>query len=158
MQLPSCILNHTVLCIYLDFSIYLFICCWRSFPASLTIHWWYFPSPEKTCLRSSFSVNFQVTNSVTVLFSIMLFFHHNSLRIFLKLYRNLLYQLFSFSRFNTPSCCILASISAVDVIILSNYYLKIKSTYLRQSSEWKKVIANEKTDKELVSKIYKQLM
>ena len=28
----------------------------------------------------------------------------------------------------------------------------------RQLSEWKKVIANEATDKELISKIYKQLM
>ena len=28
----------------------------------------------------------------------------------------------------------------------------------RQLSEWKKIIANEATDKELISKIYKQLM
>ena len=28
----------------------------------------------------------------------------------------------------------------------------------RQPSEWEKIIANEKTDKELISKIYKQLM
>ena len=28
----------------------------------------------------------------------------------------------------------------------------------RQSSEWKKIIANEATDKELISKIYNQLM
>ena len=28
----------------------------------------------------------------------------------------------------------------------------------RQSSEWKKIIANEATDKELISKIYKQLL
>ena len=28
----------------------------------------------------------------------------------------------------------------------------------RQSSEWDKIRANEKTDKELISKIYKQLM
>ena len=28
----------------------------------------------------------------------------------------------------------------------------------RQPSEWEKIIANEATDKELVSKIYKQLM
>ena len=27
-----------------------------------------------------------------------------------------------------------------------------------QSSEWEKIIANEATDKELISKIYKQLM
>ena len=157
MHLLSCILNPTVLCIYLDFSIYLFLCCSPSFPASLTSHWWYFPSPEKTCLSSSFNVHFQVTNSVTVLFS-MFFFHHNSLRIFLTLYRILLYQLFSFSRFNPPCYCLLASISAVEVIILSNYYLKINSAFLIQSSEWEKVIANEKTDKELISNIYKQLM
>ena len=28
----------------------------------------------------------------------------------------------------------------------------------RQPSEWKKIIANETTDKELISEIYKQLM
>ena len=28
----------------------------------------------------------------------------------------------------------------------------------RQTSEWEKIIANEVTDKELISKIYKQLM
>ena len=28
----------------------------------------------------------------------------------------------------------------------------------RQASEWEKIIANEGTDKELISKIYKQLM
>jgi len=28
----------------------------------------------------------------------------------------------------------------------------------RQPSEWKKIIANEATDKELISKIYKQLL
>ena len=28
----------------------------------------------------------------------------------------------------------------------------------RQQSEWKKIIANEATDKELISKIYKQFM
>ena len=28
----------------------------------------------------------------------------------------------------------------------------------RQPSEWEKIIANETTDKELISKIYKQLM
>ena len=28
----------------------------------------------------------------------------------------------------------------------------------RQSSQWEKIIANEATDKELISKIYKQLM
>ena len=28
----------------------------------------------------------------------------------------------------------------------------------RQASEWEKIIANEETDKELISKIYKQLL
>ena len=28
----------------------------------------------------------------------------------------------------------------------------------RQPSEWKKIITNEATDKELISKVYKQLM
>ena len=28
----------------------------------------------------------------------------------------------------------------------------------RQTSEWQKIIANEATDKELISKIYKQLL
>ena len=32
------------------------------------------------------------------------------------------------------------------------------STMKRQPSEWEKIIANEATDKELISKIYKQLM
>ena len=33
-----------------------------------------------------------------------------------------------------------------------------RSKVKRQPSEWKKVIANEATDTELISKIYKQLM
>ena len=33
-----------------------------------------------------------------------------------------------------------------------------KSKVKRQPSEWEKIIANETTDKELISKIYKQLM
>ena len=32
------------------------------------------------------------------------------------------------------------------------------SKWKRQPSEWEKIIANETTDKELISKIYKQLM
>ena len=32
------------------------------------------------------------------------------------------------------------------------------SNVKRQSSEWEKIIANEGTDKQLISKIYKQLM
>ena len=35
---------------------------------------------------------------------------------------------------------------------------KTISTMKRQPSEWEKIIANEATDKELISKIYKQLM
>ena len=35
---------------------------------------------------------------------------------------------------------------------------KTISKVKRQSSEWEKIIANEATDKELISKIYKQLM
>ena len=35
---------------------------------------------------------------------------------------------------------------------------EIVSNVERQSSEWEKIIANETTDKELFSKIYKQLM
>ena len=47
------------------------------------------------------------------------------------------------------------------------YLIKIKSFYTtketiskvkRQPSEWEKIIANEATDKQLISKIYKQLM
>ena len=47
------------------------------------------------------------------------------------------------------------------------YLIKIKSSCTtketiskvkRQSSEWEKIIANEATDKELISKIYKQLL
>ena len=33
-----------------------------------------------------------------------------------------------------------------------------RSIFLRQPSEWEKIIANEATDKQLISKIYKQLM
>ena len=35
---------------------------------------------------------------------------------------------------------------------------KAISKVKRQPSEWEKIIANERTDKELTSKIYKQLM
>ena len=47
-----------------------------------------------------------------------------------------------------------------DLVKLKSFYTaketinKVK----RQSSEWEKIIANETTDKELISKIYKQLM
>ena len=35
---------------------------------------------------------------------------------------------------------------------------KTISKVKRQTSEWEKIISNEATDKELISKIYKQLM
>ena len=35
---------------------------------------------------------------------------------------------------------------------------EIISKVKRQTSEWKKIIANETTDKALISKIYKQLL
>ena len=47
-----------------------------------------------------------------------------------------------------------------DLIKLKSFYtaketiIKVK----RQPSEWEKIIANEATDKELISKIYKQLL
>ena len=51
-------------------------------------------------------------------------------------------------------------ISKWDLIELkSSYTMKETiSKVKRQPSEWEKVIANEATDKELTSKIYKQLM
>ena len=36
--------------------------------------------------------------------------------------------------------------------------IKLKSKVKRQPSEWEKIIANETTDKGLISKIYKQLI
>ena len=47
-----------------------------------------------------------------------------------------------------------------DLIKLKSFYT-VKETISkvkRQPSEWEKIIANEATDKELTSKIYKQLM
>ena len=47
-----------------------------------------------------------------------------------------------------------------DLIKLKSF-CKMKKTISkvkRQPSEWEKIIANEKTDKELISKIYKQLV
>ena len=41
---------------------------------------------------------------------------------------------------------------------MMNYKLTILGKVKRQPSEWEKIIANEATDKELISKIYKQLM
>ena len=51
-------------------------------------------------------------------------------------------------------------VSKWDLIKLKNFYT-VKETISkvkRQPSEWEKIIANETTDKELISKIYKQLM
>ena len=53
-----------------------------------------------------------------------------------------------------------AKINKWDLIKLRSF-CTIKETISkvkRQSSEWEKIIANEATDKELISKIYKQLM
>ena len=47
-----------------------------------------------------------------------------------------------------------------DLIKLKSFCTtkEIISKVKRQPSEWEKIIANEETDKELISKIYKQLM
>ena len=53
-----------------------------------------------------------------------------------------------------------AKINKCDLIKLRSF-CKMKETISkmkRQPSEWEKTIANKTTDKELISKIYKQLM
>jgi len=52
------------------------------------------------------------------------------------------------------------SISKWDLIKLKSFCTmkKTKSKVKRQTSEWEKIIANKTSDKELISKIYKQLM
>ena len=53
-----------------------------------------------------------------------------------------------------------AKIKILDLIKLKSF-CRMKKTIgkvKRQLSEWEKIIANEATDKELISKIYKQLM
>ena len=47
-----------------------------------------------------------------------------------------------------------------DLIKLKSFYTTKEtiSRVKRRLSEWEKIIANETTDKELISKIYKQLM
>ena len=47
-----------------------------------------------------------------------------------------------------------------DLIKLKSFYTakETKSKVKRQPSEWEKIIANEATDKGLISKIYKQLI
>ena len=53
-----------------------------------------------------------------------------------------------------------AKINKWDLIKLRSFckMKKTISTVKRQPSEWEKIIANEATDKELISKIYKQLL
>ena len=50
-----------------------------------------------------------------------------------------------------------AKINKWDLIKL-NSFCRTKDKVKRQPSEWEKIIANKATDKELVSKIYQQLM
>ena len=53
-----------------------------------------------------------------------------------------------------------AKINKWDLMKLKSFY-RLKETISkvkRQPSEWEKIIANEATDKELISKIYKQLL
>ena len=53
-----------------------------------------------------------------------------------------------------------AKINKRDLIKLKSFCTtkETRSKVKRQPSEWEKIIANEATDKELISKIYKQLM
>ena len=53
-----------------------------------------------------------------------------------------------------------AKINKWDLIKLKSFYTmkETVSKVKRQPSEWEKIIANEATDKELISKIYKQLL
>ena len=53
-----------------------------------------------------------------------------------------------------------AKINKWDLIKLKSFCTKKNtiSKVKRQPSEWEKIIANEETDKELISKIYKQLI
>ena len=53
-----------------------------------------------------------------------------------------------------------AKINKWDLIKLKSFYTtkEALSKVKRQPSEWEKIIANEATDKQLISKIYKQLM
>ena len=53
-----------------------------------------------------------------------------------------------------------AKINKWDLIKLKSFCTtkETLSKVIRQPSEWEKIIANEATDKELLSKIYKQLM
>ena len=53
-----------------------------------------------------------------------------------------------------------AKVNKWDLIKLKTFYTaeETRSKVKRQHSEWEKIIANEATDKELISKIYKQLL
>ena len=53
-----------------------------------------------------------------------------------------------------------AKINKWDLIKIKSFCTakETKSKVKRQPSEWEKIIANEATDKELISKIYKQLL
>ena len=53
-----------------------------------------------------------------------------------------------------------AKINKWDLIKLKSFYTtkEALSKVKRQPSEWEKIIANEATDKQLISKIYKQLL
>ena len=53
-----------------------------------------------------------------------------------------------------------AKINKWDLIKLKSFCTAKETTnkVKRQPSEWEKIIANEATDKQLISKIYKQLM
>ena len=53
-----------------------------------------------------------------------------------------------------------AKINKLDLIKLKSFCItkEIISKLKRQPSEWEKIIANEAMDKELISKIYKQLL
>ena len=51
-----------------------------------------------------------------------------------------------------------AKINKWDLIKLKSFCTTKESKVKRQPSEWEKIIANEATDKELISKIYKQFM
>ena len=53
-----------------------------------------------------------------------------------------------------------AKINKQDLIKIKSFFTKKEtiSKVKRQPSEWEKIIANEATDKELTSKIYKQLL
>ena len=53
-----------------------------------------------------------------------------------------------------------AKINKWDIIKLRSFCMTKKtiSKVIKQPSEWEKIIANEATDKQLISKIYKQLL